>query len=404
MGISQLIRPAILLAAPHRIPFLAGSIGLGGLACWWLVQLLVLENGGPALPQGDLPPALLHGPTMLYSGLAPFIFGFLLTVFPRWIGLPDLPANRYAPIEMALLAGVVAVQIGLWGGLDRLVMAGFAALLGGWAIALAVLGSVLRQGASAARPRCWHAWSAWTALLLGLVGLSAALAFLWTGDAASLRFANRIGIGGLLLPIFLTVAHRMIPFFAANVVQGYVRWRPDWLLAVLWGLLAARLGAELALFEGLRVAANGGLAATTALMCWKWWPRASAPGLLTVLIGGFAWAPVAFTLSVVDALVWPLGRAPDHALLIGFSGSLLIAMVTRVAHGHSGRPLAMSRIAWLAFAGVQLAAITRIMAAIRLEDPALLIVAASLFAAGLLPWAIRNGAIYLAPRRDGKPG
>lgn len=395
---------AILLAAPHRMPFLAGSIGLGGLACWWLVQLLVLNVGGPELPQTDLPPALLHGPTMLYSGLAPFIFGFLLTVFPRWIGLPDLSANHFAPIGVALLGGVLALQIGLWGGLDRWVQTGLAVLLGGWAIALVVLAGVLRQGAIAARPRCWHAWSAWAALLLGIVGLSTALAFVWTGDALLLRFANRIGIGGLLLPIFLTVAHRMTPFFAGNVVQGYVRWRPDWLLAVLWALLAARLGAELALLEWLRIAANGGLAATTALMCWKWWPRASAPGLLNVLIWGFAWAPVAFTLSVIDAVAIPIGRGPDHALLIGFCGSLLIAMITRVTQGHSGRPLAMSPLAWTAFAGMQLAAITRIIAAIRLEDGPWLIVAAGLFAAGLLPWAIRNAAIYLASRRDGKPG
>lgn len=396
--------PAILLAAPHRMPFLAGSIGFGGLAVWWLAQLLLLHAGGPELAQTDLPPALLHGPTMLYSGLAPFIFGFLLTVFPRWIGLPDLAAKRFAPVGLALLGGVFSIQIGLWGGLDRWVLAGFAALLGGWATALAVLSSVLRQGAGAARPRCWHAWSAWTALLLGLMGLGAALAFVWTGDAQLLRLANRIGIGGLLLPIFLTVAHRMIPFFAANVVQGYVRWRPDWLLAVLWGLLAARLGAELTPIEGLRIAANGGLAATTALMCWKWWPRASAPGLLNVLVWGFAWAPVGFTLSVIDAAAMPLGRGPDHALLIGFCGSLLIAMVTRVTYGHSGRPLAMSPLAWTAFAAMQLAAVSRIVAALQLEDGAWLIAAAGLFAAGLLPWAIRNSAIYLTARSDGKPG
>src|SRR3546814_6222793 len=116
---------------------------------------------------------------MLYSGLAPFIFGFLLTVFPRWIGLPDLAAKYFTPIGMALLGGVAALQLGLWGGLDRWVQAGFAVMLVGWATALVVLAVVLRQGAIAARPRCWHAWSAWTALLLGLVGLSAALAFGW---------------------------------------------------------------------------------------------------------------------------------------------------------------------------------------------------------------------------------
>src|SRR3546814_3352144 len=74
--------------------------------------------------------------------------------------LPDLATKHFTPIGMALLGGVLALQIGLWGGLDRWVQAGFAVLLGGWAIALAVLAGVLRQGAIAARPRCWHAWSA----------------------------------------------------------------------------------------------------------------------------------------------------------------------------------------------------------------------------------------------------
>ncbi|MBK8376060.1 MAG: NnrS family protein [Sphingomonadales bacterium] len=61
---------------------------------------------------------------------------------------------------------------------------------------------------------------------------------------------------------------------------------------------------------------------------WKWWPRGSAPGLFKVLIWGFVWAPVGFSLSAFKALGFNLGRAPDHALMIGFSCSLLIAMVT----------------------------------------------------------------------------
>ena len=42
---------------------------------------------------------------------------------------------------------------------------------------------------------------------------------------------------------------------------------------------------------------------------------------------------------------WALGRAPIHALGIGFFGGMLVAMVTRVTMGHSGRALKMDRAA-----------------------------------------------------------
>lgn len=394
----------ILLASPHRMPFLAGTVGLCGLALWWLVQLYALHGGGPVPPQTQLPPALLHGPAMIYAGFAPFVFGFLLTVFPRWMGQGDLPPKQFSPVGIALLAGVLTTLAGLWSGFDWLALAGFCLLAAGWAVAIVVLASVLRRNALAARPRCWHAWSALGALCFGIAGIAAATGFLDSGDPALLALANRIGIGGLLLPIFLTVAHRMVPFFAGNVIADYARWRPDWLLAALWGLLLTRLAGELLPFAALAAAANAGLAAVTGLMCWKWWPRSRPPGLLLVLVWGFAWAPLGFAFAAIDGALGLYGRGADHALMIGFAGSLLGAMVTRVTQGHSGRPLEMPAVAWIAFGAFQAAAASRIVAGIKVESGIWLIVAIFLFTLGLLPWALRNGAIYLSPRRDGKDG
>ena len=75
------------------------------------------------------------------------------------------------------------------------------------------------------------------------------------------------------------------------------------------------------------------------------------PPLLRVLFLGFAWLPIAFAL-IRCAELWfavsgefVLGRAPAHALFIGFFGSLLVAMVTRVTQGHSGRPLVLGGVA-----------------------------------------------------------
>ena len=79
-------------------------------------------------------------------------------------------------------------------------------------------------------------------------------------------------------------------------------------------------------------------------------------------------------------------------------------MVTRVTHGHSGRPLEMSAAAWIAFFSIQIAAILRVSAAIADEHGFLLISAAGAFLVGPLPWSLRHAKIYGTPRLDGKPG
>ena len=117
----------ILFAAPHRLPFLTGSVNLLVLAAWWLWQLAALHAGGTALPQGDLPPVLLHGPAMLFLIFPPFAFGFLLTVFPRWMGFPDLNARDFGPVSALLAAGSVIFQTALWLGSDGALVAGLAA-------------------------------------------------------------------------------------------------------------------------------------------------------------------------------------------------------------------------------------------------------------------------------------
>ena len=98
------------------------------------------------------------------------------------------------------------------------------------------------------------------------------------------------------------------------------------------------------------------------------------------------------------------GRGAIHLLTIGLACSLIIAMVTRVTQGHSGRPLIMPGVAWLAFAAVQIAAALRLIAATNGEQASLLALSAAILAAGLVPWAARSVWIYLRPRRDGKPG
>jgi Uncharacterized protein involved in response to NO len=134
------------------------------------------------------------------------------------------------------------------------------------------------------------------------------------------------------------------------------------------------------------------------------------PLLLRVLFLGYAWLPVALALYAAQAIVhaasgdFMLGRAPAHALFIGFFGSLLVAMVTRVTQGHSGRPLVFGGAATFAFVVIQLVCLTRIVAELVPDQMAWQAVAAIGWLLAFAPWVLRSLRIYLAPRADGKPG
>lgn len=395
---------SILFAAPHRLAFLSGGLGLAATALWWAVHLGAMHLGWPQPESGDVPAALLHAPILVLQIYPAFIFGFLLTVFPRWMGRKDLEPRRFGPVAAGLACGLAATALGLWTGRNASIQIGFAIFAAAWALGLIVLAAVVQENRRLGHPPCWHAVSALAALTIGLGATILVCAFLISGDPRLPRWGNVLGLNGFILPTFLTVAHRMVPFFAGSVVPGYLRWRPDWLLAALWALVLLRIVGELVPLPLLSGFAAIGLAACTGLMAWKWWPRSPAPGLLKVLIWGFSWAPVGFALSALAAFGLPLGLAPTHALALGFAASLLVAMVTRVTQGHSGRPLAMVPLAWLAFTAVQLSALVRIVAALRAEHGLLLVIAAVLFAAGMLPWLVRNALIYLHPRLDGRTG
>ncbi|RMH90965.1 NnrS family protein [Lysobacter pythonis] len=404
------LSPRWLAAAPHRLLFFVGALNVLLAMAWWTCWLIDAR-----WPPGHLPPAPVHGGwvhaiVMQYQLLPPFMFGFLLTVFPRWMGLPELKGWHYLPVGIGLFGGQLAVIGGMLTGRDVGVWAGWLMALAGWAYGLAQLARVLLAERRAGRGPTWHAVSCFAAMALGLAGLVLALAFLYTGHARAMFFAIKLGTFGLLLPVYFSVAHRMFPFFAGNVVKNYLPWRPLWLLSAFWALCLAHLALELSHAYPWLWIVDLPMALLTGYVLFRWWPRNDAPGLLWVLFIGFAWLPLAFALYAMQSALlattgeFLLGRGPAHALYVGFFGSLLVAMVTRVTQGHSGQPLTMPKAGWFAFALLQLVAAVRVIGEM-LPDAALWQAIAALgWLIAFLPWVVRNAGIYLRPRRDGKPG
>lgn len=400
-----MVKPATVLAAPHRLLFLVGTAQLLALIGWWLIVLSGLHLGTTAPAGGEMPPALLHAPLLLYLLFPPLFFGFLLTVFPRWMGYPDTAKASYAPVGLGYALAMFLAWGALIGGNDPLLTAALGVALAAFLWGFAALFRVAWHERSDGKAPTWHAWSILAALYFGLAGQIATLMFMTEpADTAARTLANRLGLWGFLLPVFVTVCHRMVPFFAGNVVAGYVRWRPFWLLAGFWIATLVLIVGQHFEHRGAVAAACVALAALTALMAFRWWPRAKAPALLWVLIIGFAWAPLGYALAALASIGIPLGRAPEHALTIGFAGSVMIAMITRVTQGHSGRPLELPIIASIAFAGIQISAAARTVAALNDENGRWLVVSAAVFLVVVAPWALRNAAIYILPRKDGKAG
>jgi uncharacterized protein involved in response to NO len=397
--------PRLLARAPHRLMFFIGASNVLLAMAWWAAWLASTRWRWFPMPQPDPYAGWLHAFVMQYQVLPSFFFGFLLTTFPRWMGLPEFGRWRYLPVGIGMFGGQVATLLGAFGWAPGIII-GTALTIAGWTFGLSVLGPLLLRE----RGTTWHARSCFAPLTLGLAGLVAWLAFL-LGASPLYAFASiKIGTFGLLMPVYVTVAHRMFPFFAGNVVPGYRPWRPLWVLGAFWTLAMAHLALELVHGYRWLWAPDVGLLVLTTTLLWRWCPRAAPNGLLGTQIIGQARLTIAFALYSMQSIAYLqtgmfwLGRAPAHALFIGFFGSVLIAMVTRVTQGHSGRPLRMPAVAWFAFVAIQLVALVRVAAELAPDPMAWMAIAGIGWLVAFAPWVMRIGRIYLSPRADGKPG
>jgi len=133
--------------------------------------------------------------------------------------------------------------------------------------------------------------------------------------------------------------------------------------------------------------------------------------LLAMLHIGFLWLGLALVLGGISQLLGVLQGAPVlglgalHALTMGCLASLMLAMVTRVSCGHSGRALVADRLVWSLFWLLQVATVLRIAAAAQSGMAVWLLLAAALLWASIMAvWGVRLGNWYGRLRADGRPG
>lgn len=336
-------------------PFFAAT------ACYAIVAVAlwvwVLQGAAPVTLPVNV--TYWHAHEMLVGFAFGALAGFLLTAVATWTGRPPVSGWLLAVLWVTWLAGRVAMG---WGGVlePRLT-----ALLDS-VFPLLLAGLVVHEVGTARNSRnlpvaalvCWLA----LANLLYHAGA--------TGLLPLAVDAERVGLllmlHGMLLMLTL-IAGRIIPAFSGNWLRARghaplpaANSRTDRATLALTGLCG--LYAAIAPFSGVTGTLALLAAVLHAMRLWRWrgWRVRSEP-LLVMLHIAYAWLPPGYLLLAATAFGWSMsGVAAIHALAVGALGTMVLALVTRVPLGHTGRPLTAGFTVSVAYALMLAAAVLRV--------------------------------------------
>jgi len=346
-------------SAPHRMFFFGGALQSILVITWWLSDLAGRYGRFYAPVNWAASPTTIHSFLMIYGFFPFFIFGFLMTTFPRWMNGEEVERKIYLPSFLLLFTGMLLYYIALFIS-EKVMMMAQILYLAGWAVGVYAL---LRVYWRSKHPDKLHATITAFVLLLGWILLACSI----FGGSDLQEIAKIGGIWVLLLPVFFLVSHRMIPFFSANAIPNYKVVRPMWALvviaifSVLHGILEIIGGQSLTWVVDLPMA----IIAFYLTMAWRIRNSLSVP-ILAMLHIGFAWLGLAMMIYAVQSFTLLItgqpyfGRAALHALTIGYFTSIVLAMATRVTLGHSGRRLVLDNSMWIIFIVFQAAPMLRI--------------------------------------------
>jgi len=209
------------------------------------------------------------------------------------------------------------------------------------------------------------------------------------------------------------IGGRIVPSFTANALRR--RGEAVDIRNLTWlerGVLALMVGVILVDLWQPDGAAAGWLAALVAIaqgVRLSRWRSARVRGepILWVLHVGYSWIPVGFALKALSLLAGATWAAHwAHAFTMGVFGTMILAVTTRAALGHTGRALTVGGSIAAAYVLLTLSV------AIRVFAPALwpshylwtLLVSGFLWTAAFALYLIVYAPILTLPRADGKPG
>ncbi|MBI3515388.1 MAG: NnrS family protein [Proteobacteria bacterium] len=360
---------------------------------------LLVMTGVVVLPT-NLSAMQWHGHEMVFGFALAGITGFYLTAVPNWTGAPPVRGGRLMILVALWLAGRAA----MWNSAALPASVVAAAEL---ALLPVLAAFVLPALVAAKRPRN---------LIFLVIPLALETAILlvhleplgWADDSAWTGLQLGIDLALLLITV---IGGRIVPTFTANALRarGEIRLprTPPLLdrLAILsmLAMLIADL-TERAPWIGIAALAAALLNAVR-LSGWCT-PRTLDSPLLWVLHLGYGWLVAGLALKAAAGLTDLVpATAALHALTVGAVGTMMMAVMSRAALGHTGRPLVAHPVVVAAYGLVSLAALLRIAAAV---SPSLYLAlvetSGALWTLAFVLFLSIYAPILVRPRIDGNPG
>jgi uncharacterized protein involved in response to NO len=299
-----------------------------------------------------------HGHEMIFGFAAAAISGFLLTAVPEWTGTPP---RRGLPLALLAVLWIIG-RVAFWcsRSLPPVWLAAADLVYVPALMALVAL-PILR-----APPR-WNTPIPFLLLLLFVANLSIHLQMMGV-PGADARIGLLLGVYTLVLLIAI-ITGRLIPLFTRNALrrQGVEAEVSSSPLLDRLAMTAVVVAFALDLLPA-GDAASGIVALATAgvlLLRAKGWQtlRILRQPILWVLHAGYAWICLGFACKGLADLTGAFpGTSAFHAFTAGAIGTTVLAIMSRVTLGHTGRPLRAPPIIVLAYACVSVGAILRALA------------------------------------------
>jgi uncharacterized protein involved in response to NO len=380
-----------LWALGFRPFYLGGALfGCAAMLAW------LAELDGHPLPSLHpyLPGMLWHVHEMIFGFAAAIVAGFLLTAVRAWTAVTPAQGGSLAALWLLWLAGRVAV--------------GYAPPAIAMSVDIAFL-PVCALVLLRVLVRAQNRHNIFLPVALGLLA-AANLGFHLAAMTQRVDWALRsayLAVG--LLVLFVTViGGRVIPSFTANAVPGFQvrKWRLVEASVVPLTMLAFLLDGLGAPHRVIAVAAAvAACAQGMRVIGWRSWRVGNRP-ILAILHVAYAWIPVGFAMLALAA--W--GVVPHslaiHTFTVGAVGCAIVAMITRTARGHTGRPLVAGRAEIASYALLVLAAIVRVLVPALWPQQTLVAidVSGACWIVAFAAYCARYAAWLWSPRLDGKEG
>lgn len=356
--------------------------------------------GGLTLPLGWAPQHW-HTHELLYGFVPAVIAGFMLTAMTNWTGAAPLKNSGLLALVLLWLAGRVVMCLAGWLPPVFVALVDLAFLP---VLAIYVFQTLWRYNSR----RNLVLVFLLTLLFLGNVVMHTGFV---TAQIQWLQKGQLMGLNIIALLIAI-IAGRITPEFSGNWLrkQGREVLIKCWLIIEIpaFCALVALLVADIVSAPQILIAWFALAAAVlhaVRLFGWRGWQFWREP-LLWVLHLAYFWLVCAFGLRAVSFFIESFDNSVwQHAMGIGAIGTIIWGVMTRVAVGHTGRPLKLPSwgvgIYWL----ITLATVLRILVAFGWCDFCIGInISAGAWVLAFSLFVVLYGPVLASPHPDGKPG